>query len=337
MNTYMDKIDFVITWVDGSDSEWLQEKNKYGTDKSTDAATCRYRDMDLLRYWFRAVEKYAPWVNRVHFITWGHVPQWLNTKCEKLNIVKHTDYIPKKYLPTFSSHPIELHMHRIQGLSEQFVYFNDDTFLNAPLQPDFFFKDGVPFDSFYVDNVNVVYPQNTYGHIQANVCAEISREFSYIKTFFKNLSKCVSCKYPLRQNIKNILKLENKGYFAGFNDPHLSVICLKRHFEECWNLYESILDYTSQNKFRSPYDVSHNLFRYYRLAKGEFIPTSLISRGKYFEVDMDIDEITSAISDEKYKQICINDTSNEYDFDLVKSRITEAFQKKLPEESNFEL
>ena len=124
----MEKIDFVIPWVDGSDPEWLAEKRIYKPDMPDDAV--RYRDWDILRYWFRGVEKYAPWVNKIHFITWGHLPEWMNPECKKLNIVNHRDYIPEKYLPTFSSHTIELNIHRIKGLSQQFIYFNDDTILN---------------------------------------------------------------------------------------------------------------------------------------------------------------------------------------------------------------
>ena len=136
------KIDFVIPWVDGSDPAWRKEKYKYMGIDEPDAGAERYREMGILKYWFRAVEAYAPWVNQIHFITWGHLPQWLNTECPKLHIVNHKDYIPEKYLPTFSSHPIELNIHRIPGLSEHFVYFNDDMFLNGPVKPEFFFQNG---------------------------------------------------------------------------------------------------------------------------------------------------------------------------------------------------
>ena len=124
-----EKIDFVIMWVDGSDPKWLQEKNKYSTNKiDVDDAINRYRDMGTLKYWFRSVEKYTPWVNKIHFITCGHLPDWLNTNNPKLNIVKHEDYIPKEYLPTFSANPIELNLHRINELEEKFVLFNDEIF-----------------------------------------------------------------------------------------------------------------------------------------------------------------------------------------------------------------
>ena len=114
-----EKIDFVVLWVDGSDPKWLKEKNKYSDSKiDIDDTIARYRDMKTFKYWFRAVEKYTPWVNKIHFITWGHVPDWLDTTNPKLNIVNHKDYIPKEYLPTFNSNVIELNLHRIEDLSE---------------------------------------------------------------------------------------------------------------------------------------------------------------------------------------------------------------------------
>ena len=58
------EIDFVIIWVDGSDPEWLAEKAKYAPPADTDSRPERYRDWGLLPYWFRGVEKFAPWVER---------------------------------------------------------------------------------------------------------------------------------------------------------------------------------------------------------------------------------------------------------------------------------
>jgi len=116
-------IDFVMIWVDGNDPEWQKEKAKYdGSVVTTANSEVRYRDWDNLQYWFRAVEKYAPWVNKIHFVTWGHIPKWLDTTNPKLNIVKHSDFIPEEYLPTFSSHTIELNLHRIEGLAEIFQF-----------------------------------------------------------------------------------------------------------------------------------------------------------------------------------------------------------------------
>ena len=70
-------------------------------------------------------------------------PSWLNVANEKIVVVKHEDFIPKEYLPTFNSHTIELNLHRIKGLSEYFIYFNDDTFILDKLQEKDFFKNGL--------------------------------------------------------------------------------------------------------------------------------------------------------------------------------------------------
>ena len=61
-------------------------------------------------------------------MTWGHLPDWLNIEHPKLNIVKHQDLYSRKIFATFSSHTIEMNLHRIEGLAEQFIYTNDDIF-----------------------------------------------------------------------------------------------------------------------------------------------------------------------------------------------------------------
>ena len=114
----LNKIDVVITWVDGNDKAWQAEKEKYLPLRSDKV---RYRNWDNVQYIFRGIEKFMPWVNCVHFVTWGHLPKWMNTNYEKLHVVNHKDFIPKEYLPTFNSNAIELNLHRIPGLSENFI------------------------------------------------------------------------------------------------------------------------------------------------------------------------------------------------------------------------
>ncbi|HGF7620540.1 TPA: Stealth CR1 domain-containing protein, partial [Enterococcus faecium] len=89
-----EKIDFVITWVDESDALWKKSKDNYALEynmKLNDAS--RYRDWGFLKYWFRSVEKNAPWVNRIYFVTEGHLPEWLDLSYEKLKVIKHSDFI----------------------------------------------------------------------------------------------------------------------------------------------------------------------------------------------------------------------------------------------------
>ena len=118
-NSKNEKIDIVILWVNGNDPKWLEEKNKYLNTTTTGATVNRFRDCDNMQYLFRGIEKYAPWVNKIFFITWGHLPNWLNTNNPKLEIVKHEEFIPKEYLPTFNSNVIEMNLHRIKNLSSK--------------------------------------------------------------------------------------------------------------------------------------------------------------------------------------------------------------------------
>lgn len=119
-----DEIDFVVLWVDGNDPAWQQEKRQYAglpAEDDLNQGALRFRDWDNMKYWFRAVEKYAPWVRKIHFVTWGHLPAFLNVNAPKLHIVNHREFIPEEYLPLFNSCAIEINIHRIPGLAEQFV------------------------------------------------------------------------------------------------------------------------------------------------------------------------------------------------------------------------
>ena len=137
-------IDFVQTWVDGSDPAWQQRRR--AIDGAGDDSVARYRDWNLLHYWFRCVEKFAPWVRHVYLITDQQCPAWLNREHPKLRLLDHRDYIPAEYLPTCNSNVLELNLHRIPDLAEQFVLFNDDFFLLRPAKPEDFFQNGLPVD-----------------------------------------------------------------------------------------------------------------------------------------------------------------------------------------------
>ncbi|MCD7750773.1 MAG: Stealth CR1 domain-containing protein [Lachnospiraceae bacterium] len=129
-----EEIDLVIPWVDGADPSWRKQRKHYESeDEKKNNTNSFYRDWGLMRYWFRGVERNLPWIHKIYFVTWGHTPPWLNGTHPKLSIVKHEDYIPSEFRPTFSTNPIELNQHRIKGLSEQFIYANDDTFLLVDL------------------------------------------------------------------------------------------------------------------------------------------------------------------------------------------------------------
>ena len=231
----MEKIDFVIAWVDGGDPEWLKEKAKYDdtVDITQDAIDARYRDWDNLQYWFRAVEKYAPWVNKIHFLTWGHIPEWLDTSNPKLHIVNHKDYIPAEYLPTFNSHTIELNMHRIPGLSEQFVYFNDDMFLTNYVKETDFFVNGLPCDTFALDAI--YFEKNSAGAYNGNDMEIINKHFKKDEMQTKFFwSKWFKLRYGFK-NLYRTFVLSKWHWFPGFHYDHLPSSFLKSTLEEVWD------------------------------------------------------------------------------------------------------
>lgn len=330
------KIDFVVPWVDGSDPAWRKEKYQYMGTEEPDAGDERYRDMGILKYWFRAVETYAPWVNQVHFITWGHLPEWINTECPKLRIVNHKDYIPEEYLPTFSSHTIGLNVHRIPGLSEHFVYFNDDLLLNAPITPAFFFKSGLPCDFAHINNIYVSNPVDVYEHVRVNCTWVTSNHHSYIKSFLHSPFRYVNFHYPLKNIVKNILKLENASVFQGFENHHLTNAYLKATFEETWEQSAVILHHTCCNRFRTPLDVNQSVFRYKQLAQGKFYPVSKRSRGKYVSMGNAISSITEDILNSTHKVLCINDVPNLPNYEEIAAAVIKAYEQKLPNKSSFE-
>jgi hypothetical protein len=131
-------IDVVYTWVDDRDPAWnaqlartIAEAN--GVLHPLAANPSRYRNRDELRFSMRSLALHAPWVRRVFLVTAGQVPEWL--ACEHVTVVDHTEIIDLACLPTFNSHAIEAHLHRIDGLAEHYVYMNDDVLLTAPLAP----------------------------------------------------------------------------------------------------------------------------------------------------------------------------------------------------------
>jgi len=106
---------------------------------SEDISASRFEDNDELRYSLRSVEKHAPWVRHIFIVTNGQIPSWLNLDDERLTVVSHSDiFVNKSHLPTFSSPAIESHLRRIPGLSDWFIYMNDDVLFGRDVWPDDF-------------------------------------------------------------------------------------------------------------------------------------------------------------------------------------------------------
>ncbi|XP_012280887.2 N-acetylglucosamine-1-phosphotransferase subunits alpha/beta-like, partial [Orussus abietinus] len=132
-------IDVVYTWVNGSDPAFLKNLQRYVSLNDINAATPRFSDKDELRYSLRSIEMYAPWVRHVYIVTNGQIPNWLDMDNPRMTLITHDDiFLDPADLPTFSSPAIESHIHRIPGLSDKFLYFNDDVMLGAEIWPEDF-------------------------------------------------------------------------------------------------------------------------------------------------------------------------------------------------------
>lgn len=333
-----EKIDFVIIWVDGGDKEWQKERNIHAGLDPEDTADYRFRDWDNLKYWFRGVEKYAPWVNKVYFVTWGHLPKWLNTNNPKLVVVNHKDFIPEKYLPTFSANPIELNLHRIKGLSEQFVFFNDDMFLNSKVKPTDFFKKGLPCDTAIL-NVHCPNRKEMIYDMQINNVRIINSNFDMKKVLHDNKSDWFNFKYGLKKNLQNLV-FSNCNRFPGFQPLHVCNAFLKSTYKEIWEKEEEELNLTCERKFRTRNDVNQFLIKDWQLVTSNFVPSNKHAKVLYYDyndINSNIKNTRKVLYSKKYKMICLNDGKLESDFELLKNETNKMFEKKLPEKSSFEL
>ncbi|WP_436666721.1 stealth family protein [Latilactobacillus sakei] len=325
----MGNIDFVVTWVDGNDKEWLKSKAQYQPENKNINSEIRYRDFGTFKYWFRSVEKYAPWVNKIYLVTAGHVPEWLDINSDKLVIVKHSDYMPKSYLPTFSSNPIELNLHRISELSEHFVVFNDDLFLMNNVSEDDFFHNGLPRE---VGIYSPVVPYKEFSNTVFNNVRIINEHFNKNSDLKKNWKKFISAKYG-KEQLRTLATLP-WGKITGYRNLHLTRSHLKSTFKKVWDEEYDILNQTSKNRFRTLSDVNQWLFSYWQIETGQFYPQS-VRLGKYYTLT-DTDKIIEFIKKSKQKELCINDDYNITNYENKMNRITESLQEKFPQKSHFE-
>lgn len=324
-------IDFVITWVDGSDPEWLAEKEKYNPKFGADAREIRYRDWGLLKYWFRGVEEYASWVNHIYFVTYGHVPKWLNLDNPKLTVVKHEDFIDKKYLPTFNCNPLELNFHRIKGLSEKFVYFNDDMFILNKVAPEDFFQGDLPKDIAVLGGP--AGEDYTYFSIIENDLKLIGKYYktSDIKMHFK---KFVSPKIGL-YNLRTLFSLPWHR-IIGFYERHHATPLLKSTYETLWQKEPELLKEVTSHRFRTDSDLNQYIFKYWQFCEGTFVQSRI---NKIAVRPLDEKCNLNNINLNKYPLVCLNDSDNdvgEERYSTVRNEVRVYLNSILPDKSSFE-
>lgn len=320
-------IDLVYAWVDGSDPEWREKRDRYMPERPKTGPSpqsrseSRWRDNDELLYSLRSVELYAPWVNRIFIITDGQCPKWLNVEHPKVTIIDHSEILPADALPVFSSHAIESCIYKIPGLSEHFIFGNDDTFFGAPTTPETFFKpDGSPIVRLMGARFNR---------------RKARTGSNYMRVLFR-MQKLIN---------------EMFGKMICHTPHHNFDAYRKSDFEYCISLLPDEWDRTAHRRFRNNKDMQRCFVSYYVLAtgKGELrkvgrynrinTPTDLVKAlmsGHYAADSRWIRLVTPDKDFEKYNPLmfCMNDS--EYTSDAERERMVNFLKMKFPNKSQFE-
>lgn len=327
-------IDFVITWVDMNDPKWQAKFSQYCNDKNNSkngVSKARFRDHGFLKYWFRGIEKFAPWVRKIFFITDCQKPEWLDESHPKLSFVNHEDFIPTQFLPTYNSVVIERYLHKIPGLAEHFVYFNDDFYITNSVGKERFFHDGLPCDIAVFD-YNPSWSQ-WYKRIKNNIRI-INQHFDKKEVMARYHDKWFCKDYGTKARWNYLLKFYNR--FITLRTPHNAQPYLKSTFDDVWAVVGKELTETSGNRFRSLTDYTPELFRTWQICQGNFTPYNTYKDTKMFPLMLKPKQAVRAIYSQKYKLICLNDNIHIRNYDLVISSIRDAFEHILPEKSSFE-
>ncbi len=252
-------IDIVYTWVDGDDPEWRSDFNRWAEreretllDSAIDRA--RFHNRDELRYSMRSVWAYCGWVRKIFVVTSGQVPPWLATD-ERVQVVPHPEILAADALPTFNSHAIEASLHHIEGLSEHFIYFNDDMFIGRPTRPELFFTP---------NGLARVFSSSAYVHgsefadtLAVDTAAIRGREL-LLEHFGRVMStKPLHSPYPLRRSVLDQVEAE----------------------------FPDLVRQTQHSRFRSPSDLSiaASFGQHFALALGKAVPGEL--RTEYVHVE----------------------------------------------------
>ncbi len=342
----MNKIDIVIPWVDDTDPKWKAERDKYlnKMEEKKSSTDSFFRDWGTLQFVFRGIDEFMPWVNKVHLLTYGHIPKWLNTGYDKLNIVNHKDFfLNSADLPTFNSQAIESNLIGIPNLAEKFIYFNDDTLILKKLDESRFFKDDKPLD-FLIQGI----PRRgwLYRKLRSNDAFVDAQDNHYRLLNNKFNKKEIVKQYPELFYAKEygfINRLKNR-FFNLFSDfhwlevYHFPMPYTKKNIVETYEMYKDDFIQTSISKFRDKGNISQYIYRFVNILKGNFVP--------YFPNDTFAMPLTSYNAYMKARDkmfnssiFCPNDSAkiSSEDYEKTKQQLVADLTKIMPNKSRFEL
>lgn len=293
-------MDIVITYVNGNDPVWKKDYEKY---TNVPVMEKRFRDWGTLKYLLRGIETMMPFIRNVYLVVShpSQVPVWVDKT--NLKIVLHKDIIPEEYLPTFNCNPIEMHLHKIEGLDEEFLYFNDDMFPVRKCMPEDFFRDGKGVIGFSCH--------------------------CFSTGLYKKL--CRNSDHLARK------ALGLKNGFSFVRPQHICSPMLKSACEELYMKVEKEILKTTASRIRTADNYCQYLYLDYMYHKGLIIPEKISN--KHFSVALTSPEKLDSFLRNPYRNlVCINDVRlSEKRYEKLHDSIINAFEAKFPVKSRFEL
>lgn len=291
-------MDIVITYVNGLDPVWQQDYERYTNIPILEK---RFRDWGTLRYLFRGIEQHMPFIEKV-FLVVSHesqVPEWVDR--QTVRVVLHSDIIPHEYLPTFNCNPIEMHLHRIEGLGEEYLYFNDDIFPLQACRPTDFFRDG----------------KSILG---------MSRHW-FSCGMFKHICKNSD---TLARKVLGL-----KPSLSFLRPQHICTPMIKSECKALYKLAEEEIK-ASLTRVREGNNLNQYLFLDYMYLKGKLINERLSK--KHISVGAaSANSIRKALLHPTKKLVCINDVHlSEQKYNRLRGTILEAFEQIFPHSSKYE-
>ncbi|MDL5352760.1 stealth conserved region 3 domain-containing protein [Microbacterium sp. zg-YB36] len=327
-------VDVVVTWVDDRDAAWRALRDEHlarsAADPSDVASSDRFRDWDLLRFWFRGIAAHCPWVGTVHLVTQSPPPDWLDTTHPRVRIVRHEDFIPREYLPTFNSRTIELNLHRIEGLADRFVSFNDDMFVLRPIDQTHFFRGDLPV-GFAV--MNALSLGDNVSHAMLNDVHLLNARFAKRKVIRTSPRRWFTPRYG--RGVLQNLALAPWPKFTGFLSHHLPLPMRRATMARVWDEAGTQLERTCRSTFRSFTDVNVFLFAWWALCENAFAPANPRRYGTFIQLDdASIAHACAVIAGARTPIVCLND--GPLDFEPARARLAAAFAALLPAPCEFE-
>jgi hypothetical protein len=312
------EIDLVFTWVNSNDSEWKNKKNQFTKNKFNKIKDGdnlgRYSNNNELLYSIRSIMKHLPWIRNIFIITDNQIPSWFNNENSKVKIIDHKEIFENiNYLPTFNSVAIEMNLYRIPGLSEYFIYLNDDCLFGNNMKiSDFITNDGKIIMRFQKSKLNNLTINNTD---------------SSFRIGHKNASKLISKIF---------------GHHPRLTISHQAFILRKSIFIQLEKIFKNEMNHTRSNRFRSINDVQpialHNYFAQETgLGVGIYENNSLYYGITDKTTVNDIRQIFNFIINTKPKYICINDARNNKQNNDVMNLIRKSYNYIYPKKSICEI